>query len=570
MKKIKKRKPAFAKSTAGKVKKIKKAVKKNKAKKIIKKKNKPVKKANKRKTRKIVKRIKALKKTQKAKKSKKVTKIKKIKRIKKAKKARKIVKKSKTKRRKPSFAKAMEGRQDNVRKPRIMIIGVGGGGCSIINEVAGKLKKVSFVAANTDTQALQKLNRSVKRFQLGKDLTHGLGCGMNPNLGRICAKNEKERIIKLFENIDLCILVSCLGGGAGSGATPVFAELLRELKKTSLGVFCLPFKFEGEKKSQIARNSLEKMTFDLNAQIVLFNEKIFKIIDQKTPLKDSFSSINKKLIESLEGLVEMIYLPGLINIDFADLKMILQDQSKIAFLNSVKADGPNRAEQAAKKSLKNPLNEYNIETTNSSDVSVPVNTSGLRLIPERILFNITASHDLKMREVEQISKIISSYNKQARIVFGVSYNKKYGDKLRITLLATGKKEVSPVKKLKKLLNAPVSQIKDIPQEKPKEQVEKKEVEKKIEIVKPKQIKKLSVKLPMKLPIKPVAKIPTKLSVKPSVKTPVKPIVQTNTSSRLRKNALDIKKEIEHIEEEMLLEEKKWDTPAFLRRKEQHE
>ena len=426
------------------------------------------------------------------------------------------------------------------------------------------------MAANTDTQALQKSVKGVKRFQFGRELTHGLGCGMNPNLGRICAKNEKERIIKLFEGIDLCILISCLGGGTGSGATPVFAEILKELKKTSLGIFTLPFKFEGEKKSQISRNSLEKMNLNLNAQIALFNEKIFKIIDRKTPIKDAFSSINKKLIESLEGLIEMIYLPGLINIDFADLKMILQDEGKIAYLNSVKADGPNRVEQAAKKALKSPLNEYNIETTDSSETSVPSNGFSFGLVPERILFNITASQDLKMLEVEQISKIISSYNKQARIVFGVSYSAKYGDKLRITLLATGKREVSPVKKLKKLLSPPV---KSISQEESKEKIEAKVDPVSTELSclprgKEKFKESAEKKFKKIKSIKPIVRSSARRPVELPVESPEKPITtQTNANTRLRKNALDIKKEIEHIEEKMLQEEKKWDIPAFLRKNE---
>lgn len=345
---------------------------------------------------------------------------------------------------KPKLENREEQVFGDVYRAKITLIGVGGGGGSIINELAPKLRRVGFVAANTDIQALRSVAPRVKHFQFGQSLTHGLGCGMNPNLGRLAAQTEKERIAKLFEDSDLCILVSCFGGGTGSGAAPVFAEVLRELKKITFGVFTMPFKFEGDKKLQIARDSLEKTALNLNAFTIFPNEKIFQVIDKKTPLKEAFSAINKSLAQGLEGLIEMVYLPGLINIDFTDLKMILDGQGKIACLNSAESSSPERAQEVAKKVLQNPLNEYNIEIDGLS-------ASSLRLVPEKILFNISAASDLKMKEVEQISRAISNYNKQAKIIFGVSYNKNYGDKLRVVLLATGSSafEKKPKKGVKK-------------------------------------------------------------------------------------------------------------------------
>jgi cell division protein FtsZ len=450
-----------------------------------------------------------------------------------------------------------------IYKSKIRIIGIGGGGGSIVNEIASRLKRVSFVAANTDAQALRQISPRIKRFQFGKDLTKGLGCGMDPGLGRLAAQKEKERIAKLFEGYDLCILIASLGGGTGSGAIQVFAEVLKEQKKNCLGVFTLPFKFEGEKKAQIAKVAIGKLAPVLSALTIFPNEKIFQSIDRKTPLRQAFSSINKSLADGLEGLVEMVYLPGLINIDFADLKMILGDSGKIAYLNSVKTAGPNRAEEAVKKVLYNPLSEYNIriEESDKSPCS--------HLVPERILFNITASKDLKMKEVAQISKTISDYNRQAKLIFGVSCDKNYQDKLRITLLAIGEKKeqkkfervIRIVKKIKEpiLLPIPTPPVSVLPE--PDLQVKAKQ-----ESAGVKKITKKKEKMNRK------TKKQSKPKPKPKIlKKTDKVSVQNNNffpapAEKPRRNALDLKKQAEKIEQEMLALEKKWDIPAFLRKR----
>lgn len=464
---------------------------------------------------------------------------------------------------KPKQARGFVNKEisNGARKSKIRIIGIGGGGGSIAQELAMKIKRVSFTVANTDIQALKQAPSKVQRFQFGWELTQGLGCGMNPNLGRLAAQKEKEKIHKLFKGVDLCILVSCLGGGTGSGATPIFAEILKEMKPSpnTLGVFTLPFGFEGEKKLQIARTALEKLSPCLNALTVFPNEKIFQIIDRETPLKDAFSSINKTLAEAIEGLVEMIYLPGLINIDFADLRMILGGEGKIAYLNSVKTTGPNRAEEAVKKVLYNPLSEYNIRQGESAG------SSCFRLIPERILFNITASKDLKMKEVEQISKTISNYNRQAKIIFGVSHDKNYADKLRLTLLATGEKEIEekPKKKIKK----PKARDKISNDANPQIVLSKKEIAK--ETAKENNSKEKPKEQPKKkallvLPLKK-ARAKQPLVHKAGVPRPAEQF-NKNNDAKIRKNALDIRKETEQVEKELWIQEKKWDTPAFLRRK----
>jgi len=330
--------------------------------------------------------------------------------------------------------------QNQVSRTKIKVIGVGGGGNSIVSEIGrchakiwSGAKKVDFVAINTDLQALNRVSKECKAVRIGQTLTAGLGCGMNPELGRRSASQSKEELKKILEGSDFCILIACLGGGAGSGIAPVIAEICKNLKKVSLGIFTLPFKFEGEKKWQIAKNSLKKMTPNLNVVNIIPNEKIFQIINPTTPLKAALSVINQRLAFTLEGLIGMIYDVGLINIDWADFKTILEGRGKRCYLNRTSFQGEDRAILAAREVVQNPLNEYGPEGAN------------------RILFNIEGNKDLKMQEIGQISKFIFNFNKRAKIIFGISLprsiltksgsprglSKPENNKIGITLLATG-------------------------------------------------------------------------------------------------------------------------------------
>jgi len=319
-----------------------------------------------------------------------------------------------------------------IKKTKIRVIGVGGGGGSIVSELAKRVKKASFVAANTDLQALKKLPKNIQRFKFGQDLTYGLGTGMDVEKGKIAAEKEKQRIKKILKNQDLCIFVACLGGGTGSGATPVFTEVSNELRNINLGIFTIPFKFEGERRVKIAKDSLKKLKANLNGFLVIQNQRIFRIIGKKASLNQAFSSLNKILTENLASFIELIYKPGLINIDFADFKTILEGKGERLYFNTAEAKGPNRAEEVIKKVLDSPLLDFNIKTA------------------KRILFNISGSLDLKMREVEQICNAFSDLNRQSKIIFGVfpaPSREKSG--IKVTLLVTGdikKKKTSKVKK----------------------------------------------------------------------------------------------------------------------------
>ena len=412
-----------------------------------------------------------------------------------------------------------------IKKIKIRVIGVGGGGSSIVSEVSQKIAplgkgKISFVVANTDLKALKKTSFQSLRFPFGQNLTFGLGTGMNPQLGRLSAQKEKEKIQKILEGQDLIILVSSLGGGVGSGATPVFAKISQDLGLLNYGFFTLPFKFEGEKKMEIAKDSLRKLKPYLNALSIIPNERIFQVIDKKTPLTSAFSVINKTLAKSLEGLLEIIYQPGLINIDFADLKTILGGNGlapsfgKIAYLNTVEVEGQNKVPEAIKKLISSPLYPYSI--------------SGV----EGILFNIAGEPNLKLAEVNEISQAIFGESKgEAKIIFGISENRELKDKLKITILATGCKT-----------NFISSKGKSAVKKVPKEKVRKHKIKVRSETSAPREEKKENKALATGAGF------------------------LKETGQKIRRNALQVKKALQEEEEKILEKEKIWETPAFLRKK----
>lgn len=399
-------------------------------------------------------------------------------------------------------------------KPKIKVIGIGGGGGAIVSEISKFLKKASFAVADTDIRSIKKRG-GIKYFYFGEALTKGLGTGMDPDLAKTVAEKEKERITGLIKGQDIVILVASLGGGLGSGAAPFFAQISRNLGIPILGIFTTPFKFEGKKKAKISQISIQKLKEYLNAIIIISNDRIFKIIDEKTPITEAFSVVNRKLIELLESLVELIYNPGLINIDFADMRTILRGRGMTAFLNTVEFSGKTRAEQTSKKIFFNPLFNCNIKA-------------------EKILFNISGSDNLSMFEVEKISQSVANLNPRAKIIFGISKNSKLRNKIKTIVLATGFPSIFL---------------------KPKIKEEKKE--------KKKRPRRTRRKLRIRKKAKKVISLPVKTKI---------PIMVENLSDKLnnkketlRRNALEIKKNQEIEEEKRLNQESQWEIPAFLRR-----
>ena len=485
-----------------------------------------------------------------------------------------MVKKLKKKLKKPLLKTGIkEGETEKVttlKRTKIRVIGIGGGGGNIVSELAQGIKRASFFAANTDLQALREISRKVERFPFGQGFTRGLGTGMNLELAEAAGQNERERIKKILQGQDLIILIACLGGGTGSGAAPIFAKVSKNLGNLTYGIFTLPFKFEGEKKMEIAKSALNNLRPKLNSITILPNERIFQIVDKTTPLKAALSSINKNLATALGGLIETIYQPGLINIDFADLRTVLQGQGRLAYLNTIslpKKEGT--AKDAVEKALVSPLYPYGIKGAKG------------------ILFNIIGEKGISLEEVNQISKTISEkVNPEAKIVFGIQplSSGKGAGVIKTTVFATGcvtkvfsdktpkrrsKKRVrKPSRPRRKKINAEgdvkLRARKKTPLSKASIKVKPiKKSKKKIKKIKKKRLRKIKAKVSKKLPQK---------EAQSKIESPKEGLwhaaEQENKTVevKVRKNALQIKKETEEAEEEMLEKEKFWETPPFLRRK----
>jgi cell division protein FtsZ len=464
----------------------------------------------------------------------------------------------------PTKPQTTEFAGESLFKAKIKVIGIGGGGGSIVSEIGRSLEKATFVIADTDIRALKKKS-GIKYFWFGEELTHGLGTGVNVDLAKQAALSAKDKMGNIFKDQDIIIFVASLGGGLGSGATQVFAEAAREFGGITLGIFTMPFKFEGKNKYNIAQTALKTLRQSLNVSLVIPNEKIFKIIDSSTPITNAFSIVNKSLIESLESLIDLIYNPGVINIDFADLRTILRGRGNTAFLNTIEETGKDRVEKTCENIFKNPLLQ------NSSAK------------PEKILFNIAGSDSLSMFEVEKISSYIDRLNPSAKIIFGISKNPRLKNKIKTTILMTGgqvKEEVAVVKK------HPVIQIKKVAEEKPvieiiKEPVkdkikeDKKEIKKKNKTPKP-PTKKIEIKnkkpaVEAKKEQNPVSFIPVfeaSVASVPVVEQSKLNIVETPqvlAKKTIRRSGLEIKEAEELQEKKKLAQEKEWDIPAFLRK-----
>ncbi len=430
---------------------------------------------------------------------------------------------------------------ENLFKAKIKVIGIGGGGTSIVSEISRSLDKATFVVADTDTRGFGR-QKGVKYFLFGQDQTHGLGTGLNPELATHAAEIEKDKIAGLFQNQDIVIFIASLGGGVGSGATKVFAEVSKNSGAITLGIFTLPFKFEGGQKYKIAMKSLRELRQSLNVSITIPNERIFKVIDANTAIVEAFSKVNKQLIEGLESLIDLIYNPGLINIDFADVKAILKGKGSEAFLNTAEASGKDRAETIVKDILHNHLYQQN------------------NFVPEKVLFNIVGSDNLSMFEVDRISKAIAEKNPKAKIIFGISKNNKYKNKIKATLLMTGpgsddENNVTKEEKPKPALKPVVKK------EKPALKVVKKEP-----VVEEKEAIDEFIVDALPVVAKPEPSVAMFASAPADSALRRLGIVEASEKPKktIRRNALEIKKAQEIEESKKSLQEKEWEIPAFLR------
>ncbi len=310
-------------------------------------------------------------------------------------------------------------------------MGVGGGGHNAIHRmITTGLVGVEFIAINTDAQALHH-SKADKKVQIGKQATRGLGSGMNPEVGRNAAEENREEILEALRGSDMVFVTCGLGGGTGSGAGPVVAEIAKEEGILTVGVVTKPFAFEGAKRREIAEKALEELKENVDTVIVIPNDRVLQIIDKKTSLLDAFRTVDDVLSQGVQGIADLVTTPGLINVDFADVKSVMADAGS-ALMGIGRASGENRAVEAAKAAIDSPLLEVSIDGAKG------------------VLFNITGGKDLGMYEVDEAAKIITrSVDSDAKIIFGAVIDETMNEELRITVIATGFDEITRKKPVQK-------------------------------------------------------------------------------------------------------------------------
>src|SRR5687768_10377504 len=309
---------------------------------------------------------------------------------------------------------------DGRRAANIKVVGVGGGGSNAVNRmVEVGLGGVEFIVANTDVQALDH-NRAGIKVQIGHKLTKGLGAGADPNIGRQAALEDTDAIIHALSGADMIFVTTGLGGGTGTGAAPVIASLASELGALTIAVVTKPFKFEGKKRAIQAEAGLEALRDCVDTVITIPNERLLSIIDRRTPMTEAFITADDVLRQAIQGISDLILVPGLINLDFADVKTIMSGMG-VAMMGTGIAEGDSRAMTAAQKAISSPLLE---------DSSV----NGAR----GVIINVTGGPDLSLMEVSEASCVIQeAAHEDANIIFGAVVDPSLTGKVKITVIATG-------------------------------------------------------------------------------------------------------------------------------------
>ena len=301
----------------------------------------------------------------------------------------------------------------------IKVVGVGGcGGNAVDHMINEGVDGVEFICANTDSQALKR-NKAKTLLQLGPNVTKGLGAGANPDIGREAAMEDRERIIELIEGADMLFLTAGMGGGTGTGAAPIVAEAARELGILTVAVVTKPFAFEG-KRQKIAQQGLEELCRHVDSLIVIPNDKLMQVLGEDVSMLDAFKAANTVLHGAVAGIAEVIKCPGLVNVDFADVRTVMSEMG-MAMMGSSMAAGLDRAHSAAEQAVASPLLE-------------DVNLAGAR----GVLVNITASAGLKMKEVHEVMNTIKGFTAEdATVIVGTVIDDTMEDRLRVTMVATG-------------------------------------------------------------------------------------------------------------------------------------
>lgn len=301
----------------------------------------------------------------------------------------------------------------------IKVIGVGGAGQNAVNRmIEAWLEGVDFIVMNTDVQALYN-SLAEKKINLGKMITGGLGAGSSPDIGKKAAEESREEIKAHLEGADMVFITCGLGGGTGTGAAPVVAEVAKELGALTVGVVTRPFSFEGQNRAAKAMDGFDELKEKVDTLITIPNDRILSIIDKKTPLLDAFSIVDEVLNQGVQGITDLITQPGLINVDFADVRSVMNSAGS-ALMGIGYGSGENRAVEAARSAIDSPLLDLSIAGA------------------QGLLFNITGGTDLSMFEVDEAAKIITdSVDSDANIIFGATIRADYEGEIKVTVVATG-------------------------------------------------------------------------------------------------------------------------------------
>ncbi len=310
--------------------------------------------------------------------------------------------------------------QDAPCRARIAVIGVGGGGGNAVNTmISSGMEGVEFVAANTDAQVLER-SLAVEKIQLGRELTHGLGAGGNPEMGRKAALEDTERLSEFVDGLDMVFITAGMGGGTGTGAAPVIARIAKDMGVLTVGVVTKPFGFEGSRRMTQADGGIEELRESVNTLITIPNERILGMIERTTPMKEAFDKANNVLLQACKGIADLITKEGLVNLDFADVRTIMHMGGK-ALMGSGTAQGENRAVIAVQNAINSPLLEEG-------------SMEGAR----GVLINFTGDKEMALFEVNEACKIV--YDKahpEANIIFGAATDRSLENQVSATVIATG-------------------------------------------------------------------------------------------------------------------------------------
>ena len=301
----------------------------------------------------------------------------------------------------------------------IKVIGVGGAGNNAVNRmIDAGIKGVDFIAVNTDRQALQQSKANTK-IQIGEKITRGLGAGANPDIGAQSAEESKSEVAEILRGADMVFVTAGMGGGTGTGAAPIVASTAKEMGILTIGVVTKPFTFEGKKRLSQAERGIESLKGKVDTLVVIPNDKLLQIIDRKTSIIEAFKMADDVLRQGVQGISDLIAIPGLVNLDFADVKTVMLNQG-MAHMGVGRASGENRAEDAAKEAIQSPLLETSIEGAKG------------------VIINITGGEDLGLHEVNTAAELVQrSVDPEANIIFGTVTDESMGDEIQITVIATG-------------------------------------------------------------------------------------------------------------------------------------